>query len=86
MKIEFTNHAKFKINLLKKHGFNITEEEIVRTVKNPSLVKKGRLNRLIAERAINDAHILRVVYTIQKEDTKIITLYPARRGRYENKI
>jgi len=86
MKIEFTNHAEYKLALLKAHGFKINKDQIKDVITDPDAVKKGKKGRQIAQKVINKTHILRVVYITKNKTIRVITLYPARRTRYENKI
>jgi uncharacterized DUF497 family protein len=86
MKIEFTKHAENKLALLKAHGFKINKDQVKDVIKDPDSVKKGKKDRYIAQKVINKTHILRVIYIIQNQTIRVITLYPARRTRYENKI
>ena len=62
MKVEFTNHARDKFLILERHNFRIEEETVIKTVEEPENVKSGRKSRLIAGRAIDENHLLRVVY------------------------
>ncbi len=84
MKIIFTDHAKFKFKILKKHGFDVNEKQIKDIVENPEIKSKGRKDRLIVQGAVDDYHVLRVICEIDRDDIKVITFYPARRERYEN--
>jgi len=43
-------------------------------------------SRYIAQKRITEDHVLRVVYRQEGEDLVVITFYPGRRERYENKI
>ena len=63
-------------------GFNVDEESVIRVVQHPRRVAPGYRDRLVAETDLDEQHILRVVY---EEDSEIVlvTLYPARRERYE---
>ena len=45
MKIEFTKHAEFKLELLKAHGFEISKDQVKDVIKNPDSVKKGKKGR-----------------------------------------
>ena len=81
MKIVLTQHAKYKIALLEKYGFITTEDEVISTISNPdSIYEQERI--FIAQKAVSERHLLRVVYK-QEKDIVVITLYPARRDRYE---
>jgi hypothetical protein len=61
--------------------YNLTEELIENTLKNPDEIVKGYEGRLIAHKLLN-GHILRVVYSETKDEIKVITVYPARKERY----
>jgi len=42
MNIEFTNHAEYKLALLKAHGFKIDRDRVKDVIKKPDSVKKGK--------------------------------------------
>ncbi len=54
MKIIFTSHAKFKLNLLKEHCFTFTEDEVKEVIERPDFVKKAKYNRLAAYKSLDD--------------------------------
>jgi len=74
MKVEFTNHAKDKFLILERHNFRIEKETVIKTVEEIENLKSGKNGRLIAGRAIDEDHLLRVVYEI-KDDRLIINSY-----------
>ncbi len=81
--IFFTKHAKEKFRLLERHGFYISEEQVISTLQSPDLVDHSRHPLLFAQGEVDESHVLRVVYK-QEEDRKIIiTFYPGRRKDYE---
>ncbi len=84
MKIVFTAHAKDKFLILKEHGFPVDEELVVKTVENPDKVTHSRKRRLIAQKMIDEKHLLRVIYEIKSGKISVITFYPARRDRFED--
>lgn len=85
--VEFTDHALYKINLLKAHGFEITETNIAEIIDYPDKIEEGFGGRLIAQKVIDAQHVLRVVFETKQNKVLVITLYPGRRIRYEkNKI
>ena len=84
MNIRFTSHAKDKFLILKKHGFYVSEEIVVDTVLNPDKVDIGKKGRLIAQKVIDEKHVLRVVYEEKNNEIVIVTFYPGRRKRYED--
>ena len=83
--IWLTKHAKEKFEALKRHGFMISQREVIKTVEQPEMIDYGRLPLLIAQRKIDNTHVLRVVYKIVQKDIKIITFYPGRLRQYEKK-
>ncbi len=86
MKIIFTDHAKVKFEILKRHGFEVREEKIRDIIKNPETKSKGRKDRFIIHGQVDDTHVIRVILEIESNNIKIITFYPARRERYENQL
>ncbi len=86
MKTTFTNHAKFKFKLLERHGFKISEKQIEEIVQNPSSTCEGRKGRLIIQNQLDETHIMRIICEVDNEEIKIITFYPAKRGRYEDQL
>jgi len=86
MKIEFTNHAREKFIILSRHNFLIDEEHVFQAVIQPTKVEPSRKDRFVAEKALDDTHLLRVIYEAREDRIVIVTFYPARRCRYENKL
>lgn len=84
MKVVFTDHAKKKFRILKEHGFPVAKKIVVKTVKQPDSISKGRKGRLIAQKRLDVKHLLRVIYIKKEKKRIIITFYPARRDRYED--
>lgn len=85
--VEFTDHALYKISLLKAHGFEITETSVAEIIDYPDKIEEGFEGRLIAQKVIDAQHVLRVVFETKKNKVLVVTLYPGRRIRYEkNKI
>lgn len=82
--IIFSQHAEYKLLLLRRHGFIFSKKEIEEIVRNPFRVRSGYVGRKIAEQIISERHIFRVVFEDLPRQLKIITMYPSRRSRYEN--
>ena len=82
--IEYTQHARVKFEVLKRHGFEVTPDQVEETVLNPERVIPQSRGRFIAQRGITSRHVLRVVYHVIGETCVVITFYPGRRERYEN--
>lgn len=82
--IFFTKHAQNKFDILKKHNFPISEEQVLTAVDAPDLIDFSRLPLFIAQIKIDNEHVLRVVYKKERGIIKIITFYPGRTKQYEN--
>ncbi|MGI0080221.1 MAG: DUF4258 domain-containing protein [Nitrososphaerales archaeon] len=83
MQIEISKHAREKLSILRAHGVRIAEEQIRKTLIEPEKVLDAWEGRLIAQKALDETHILRVVYIRERQDKiRVITVYPARSGRY----
>jgi uncharacterized DUF497 family protein len=46
------------------------------------MVSTGLGGKQIAEGDLDDEHVIRVVFVRQGRQIRVITMYPARRGRY----
>lgn len=84
MKLRFTVRARDKFFTLERHNFRVTEEIVIQTVSKPERLERSRNDRFIAEKTLDEGHLIRVIYEIRDEEIVIITFYPARRSRYEN--
>ena len=82
-KIEFSLHSLLKIEILKAHGFDISKEMVEDIIRFPDKIDEGYKGRLVAQRGIDDSHVVRVVYETGPEEFYIVTVYPGRRSRYE---
>lgn len=87
MRISYTLHAeeKFKEEKYVKQ-LNITERIISRVIKKPNLEDKTRREKITAIGDLDRRHSLIVVYKKERGIIKIITFFPAEKGRYESKI
>ena len=81
--IYFTKHAKEKFEILQKHKFSISKEQVTEAIKNPEKIDYSRSPLLIAQRKFDKTHVLRVVYKQEEGLIKIITFYPGRSKQYE---
>jgi len=79
--INLSPHAEEKLKRLVQRG--ITEEKIIKTIRNPESLNLGYFNRKIAQSSLTDALLLRVIYEETDNNILVITLYPAERRRYE---
>ncbi|MDO8676188.1 MAG: DUF4258 domain-containing protein [Candidatus Azambacteria bacterium] len=81
--IFFTKHAENKFEILKRHKFLISKNQVIKTVEKPDLIEKSRYPLLIAQRKTGRNYVLRVVYKKEFGVIKIITFYPGRIKQYE---
>lgn len=82
-RINFSEHSKLKIDILKKHGVTVSKQLIEDIINKPSKTEVGYKNRKIAQGNLDAEHVLRVIYEESAEVVLIITLYPGRKDRYE---
>lgn len=81
--VRFSQHALEKFQILERHGFEISEEAIIATVRSPDKVEYDK-NPPIAQRRISQNTVLRVVYTEEEDSYFVVTFYPGGRKRYED--
>ena len=79
--IRFTPHAKEKLRRLIESG--ITEKEVIKTVENPESLTSGYFGRKIAQSKLAHELVLRVVYEEIDNKILVVTIYPAKKRRYE---
>lgn len=86
MKFVFTKHAVVdKLAMLKKHKFQIrvTKRLVKEIILGPEHKdEESDKPNIIASKGIDKNHILRVVYRKENDIIKVITFYPAEKGRY----
>lgn len=82
--IIFTKHAEKKFKIFERHKLYFTHEQIIEVIKQPDLIDKySRTPLLVAQKTIDEKHVLRVIYKQEKDRVTIITFYPGRRSQYE---
>lgn len=81
--IKHSNHLLLKIEILKEHGIDLSVEKINDIIMFPDKIDKGYKGRLVAQKRMDEEHVLRVVYEEQLDEILAITVYPGRRSRYE---
>lgn len=74
-----------KFEILERYGFQIRMDQVVDTVSNPDALDHSRSPLLIAQKKLDDNHILRVVYKVLNKERVIITFYPGRTRQYGKK-
>lgn len=80
--IRFTEHAMKKFVDLQQMGFAVTAEQVIEALTQPGHIDTD-VSPPIAQRAITERHLLRVVFVEEPDEMRVITFYPARRKRYE---
>jgi hypothetical protein len=68
---------------LKRHGFSISKDTIISAIESPDEVESGNKGRKIAQKIIDEGHVIRIIYEDLPEAVRVITFYPGRRERYE---
>jgi hypothetical protein len=79
--IVFSPHAIDKMKRLTQVGIN--QEKAIETIRKPSRLTEGYLGRKIAQSSISGDLLLRVIYEETDNNVLVVTLYPAKRERYE---
>lgn len=86
MQIVYSLHAEEKLGFSEIKKSRVTKKKIEKVLKHPEAIDRSEKPVLIAVGKLNTKLSLCVVYKRIKEGLKIITFYPAERGRYEHKI
>lgn len=84
--IVYTRHAREKFALLARYNFPVTEQQVADTIHDPALLVEQPGGKPIAQRAISEGHLLRVISRTDGKVAIVITFYPARRRRYETEL
>ena len=77
MEIKILNHARQRMQ-----RYNVEHAIVEETLKNPDSEVEGYAGRRIAQKKLN-GYVLRVVYEKQNHKRIVVTVYKARRERYE---
>ena len=77
MEIKILHHAKQRMQ-----AYNVEEGMVRETLRNPDREVPGHGGRRIAQKKL-DGYVLRVVYEKQNHTKVVVTVYKARRERYE---
>ncbi len=86
MAIHYTKHARYKFEILARHGFPVTEQQVADVLLRPDRVIPQSEGKYIAQKRIGESHVLRVIYREEGDDYVVITFYPGRRERYEGSV
>jgi hypothetical protein len=79
--VRLSPHAREKLKRLMQIG--VTEVTVIRTVQNPESSVLGYFGRKIAQSSLSDELLLRVIYEETDNSILVVTIYPAKRRRYE---
>lgn len=81
--IRFSDHAQLKMEVLARHAITIDADFVIETVRSPDKLETSEVDKLVAQKRLDENLVLRVVYREFSAFILIITLYPGRRSRYE---
>lgn len=81
--IDFSDHSLLKIEILKAHGVDLSKQLIEDVIRSPDRIDRGHKGRSIAQRRLDEEHVIRIVYETGMEKIRVVTVYPGRRLRYE---
>ena len=85
MKIVFSGHVLNEtIPEFSLLGWNITKAKVRQTIKNPKWTGITKYGQPAFMSLINEKYILRVIAKREGDIIRVITLYIAKRGRYES--
>ncbi len=77
MEIRILRHARQRME-----AYNVDERMVIETIKKPDAEIPGYGGRTIAQKRLN-GYVLRVVYEKEGSSKVVVTVYKARRERYE---
>lgn len=86
MTIVYTRHATEKLREKEPKRLGVTKTTIEKIVLKPEGLDMTDEPILIAMGILDDRHTLCVVYREEEDAVRIITFFPARKGRYESKV
>lgn len=85
-RVEYTRHAQYKFEMLRRHGFEVTPHQVEQTILSPERIVPQPGGRFLAQRQLTEEHILRVIYREEGDKRIVITFYPGRRDRYASPL
>jgi len=84
--ILFSKHSLEKLKDATSQKLGITKDSIIDVLKSPEVIDSSEYPILTAIKKFKRNLSLCVIYKFIGKDIKVITFFPARRGRYESKI
>ncbi|MBI2599511.1 hypothetical protein HYW43_01155 [Candidatus Daviesbacteria bacterium] len=85
MRIKLTLHAKQKLQTKEAKMIKIDRKKILEVIKQP-LVEDKALNPHRSISKLSENLSLAVIWKVENGIIRIITFYPAEKGRYESKV
>lgn len=85
-KIIYTKHAEDKLKTKESKKFTITKRKIENVIKQSSDQVLLPLGVIRTIGLLDKSHSLCVVFKHEHDIIKVITYFPAEKGRYENQI
>lgn len=84
MIVKLNKHVlESKIPLLNERGYKIKTEKIKKILSHPDDIDaESDPPKIIASGKLDRKHVLRIVYKVEDGIIKVITVYPAEKGRY----
>ena len=84
--IRYTRHAEVKLKELEPFLLKITKGKIQKVISQPMIFQHKEGNQFLAIGKLDKERSLCVVYNEENNDRKVVTFFPAKKGRYESKI
>lgn len=84
--IELSRHVRDKLNDPTSKKLGITRERLDAVLRQPECIDTSDFPVLMAVGELSKTLSLCVVYKLVEEHVRVITFFPAERGRYERKI
>jgi uncharacterized DUF497 family protein len=86
LELKFSKHAREKLDDSTSKRLGITANIIKTVLDKPDLIDNSEYPVLMAVGRLKSNLSLCIVYKFTERDLRIITFFPAKRGRYEGKI
>ena len=84
--VQFSQHAREKLDDSASRQLGISRERIIEVLRQPACIETSDLPLVMAVGPLTSTLSLCVVYKLVGGGVRVITFFPARRGRYEGKI
>lgn len=84
--VQLSHHASEKLDDAVSKQLGITADRIRTVLEEPECIDNSDFPVLMAVGKLTETLSLCVVYRFIERDVRVITFFPAQRGRYESKI